>query len=198
MIKAVIFDWGGVIAPNPNGGWMGVLMDALHISFDELEPHWRAAEYEQLSMGQITDHTFWEKFEESFGRPLDIDTAVVWRDGSALTPYPGFMEFISSLKTKDLKVAVLSNTVEPLSARLRSAGLYDIFDVVVLSDEVNDIKPNTTIYQLTLQKLGVQAAECIYIDDLEKNLAPANSLGMTTILVNENSADTISKIESAL
>jgi len=29
MIKAVIFDWGGVIAPNPNGGWLGVLADML-------------------------------------------------------------------------------------------------------------------------------------------------------------------------
>lgn len=196
MIKAVIFDWGGVIAPNPNGGWMNVLMEMLNISFEELKPRWDAAGYESLSKGLITDEDFWTKFQESFGKTLDIDTAKVWADGSALQPYPGFLEFIQSLRDAGLKTAVLSNTIKPLSTILRSSGLYSGFDEVVLSDESGLVKPDTAIYEDTVQRLGVSADECIYIDDLERNLLPAQSMGMITILADGNPNNTISKIKT--
>lgn len=198
MIKAVIFDWGGVIAPNPNGGWVNVLMDMLDISYEELRPHWHAAGYEDFSKGLISESTFWAQFEKSFGKPLDIDTSRVWSNGSALVPYPGFIDYIKNLRENGFKTGVLSNTVHPLSAVLRKSGLYNNFDVVILSDETGDIKPNIGIYEITLKKLDLPAADCIYIDDLEKNLEPARKLGMTTILANENPADTISNIKSLI
>lgn len=198
MVKAVIFDWGGVIAPNPNGGWVNVLMDMIDMSLEDIRPHWYAAGYENLCRGLITEKSFWAQLEASFGHPLNIDTSRVWRDGSALTPYPGFMEFIETLRAKGIKTAILSNTVRPLSLALRDLGHYDDFDVVVLSDEVGEVKPNTAIYERALKRLGTPAADCIYIDDIEKNLVPANKLGMMTILANETPADTIAKIKSLI
>ncbi len=199
MIKAVIFDWGGVIAPNPNGGWMNVLMEMLNIPFEELRSHWHAAGgYEDLSKGLITEDIFWAQFEKSLGKPLAIETARVWKDGSALTPYPGFIKFIETLKEKGLKVAVLSNTVKPLSTTLKGLGLYDTFDAVVLSDEVGSVKPNLDMYEMILNRLDIAGEDCIYIDDLEKNLGPANTLGMTTILANKSPDHTINKIMSLI
>ena len=198
MIKAIIFDWGGVIAPNPNGGWMNVLMEMLKISFEELQPHWDAAGYKDFSKGQITEEDFWTRFQGSFGKPLNIDTAKVWADGSALQPYPGFMEFIQSLHDAGLKTAVLSNTVKPLSTILRSSGLYSDFDAVILSDEVGIVKPNIGLYKDIVYRLGVSADECIYIDDLEKNLLPARTIGMSTILTDGNPDVTISKIKALI
>ena len=198
MIKAVILDWGGVIAPNPNGGWMSILMDMLDISFEELRPHWHAAGYEEFSKGLIDEETFWLQFEKSFGKPLLFDTSKVWIEGSALTPYPGFIEFVQKLQAEGILTAVLSNTVQPLSEKLRKAGLYNHFDVVVLSDEVGIIKPTPAIYEDIINRLGVLPVECIYIDDIEKNLLPARDMGMTTILANDCSTDTILKISSLL
>ncbi len=198
MIKAVIFDWGGVVAPNPKGGWMNVLMEMLNISFEELRPHWDVAGYQDLSKGLIDEEDFWIRFAESFGKPLDIDTARVWAEGSALQPYPGFIEFTQSLHDAGLKTAVLSNTIKPLSTILRSSGLYSGFDAVTLSDEVGLVKPDITIYEYILHKLGVAGDECIYIDDLEKNLLPPQSMGMTTVLSDGNPDNTISKIKSLL
>lgn len=198
MIKAIIFDWGGVIAPNPNGGWMNVLMEMLNISFEEIKPHWDAAGYEDLSKGLITEEDFWTQFQQSFGKPLNIDTAKVWADGSALQPYQGFMEFIQSLHDAGLKTAVLSNTVKPLSTILRTSGLYSDFDAVIVSDEVGIVKPNIRLYEDIVYRLGVSADECIYIDDLEKNLLPARTLGMSTILTDGNPDSTISKIKTLI
>ena len=198
MIKAVIFDWGGVIAPNLNGGWMNILMDMLGISFEELLPHWYAAGYEEFSKGHIDEKTFWIQFEKSFGRPLHIDTSKIWIEGGALLPFPGLMEFIKQLKAGGILIAVLSNTVRPLSEKLRDAGLYDDFDAVVLSDEVGIVKPSPAIYEEVINRLGVLPTECMYVDDMEKNLLPARGMGMTTVLANNSPVDTMSKIRSLL
>lgn len=83
MIKAVIFDWGGVIAPNPNGGWLNVLADMLNTTSENLLPHWCAAGYSDFSKGFINEAIFWRQFEASWGRPLPKDIVRVWSEGSA-------------------------------------------------------------------------------------------------------------------
>lgn len=56
MIKAVIFDWGGVIAPNPEVGWLNVLADMLGVSLRDALPHWHAAGYLDFSKGFYSDN----------------------------------------------------------------------------------------------------------------------------------------------
>lgn len=75
MIKAVIFDWGGVIAPNPNGGWLGVLADMLDTTIQDLLPHWHAAGYEDLSRGTIDEVEFFHLLEVSLGQSLPSDVS---------------------------------------------------------------------------------------------------------------------------
>jgi epoxide hydrolase-like predicted phosphatase len=56
--------------------------------------------------------------------------------------------------------------------------LLDVFDVVIFSAEVRLAKPDPRIYQLMLDKLGVQAAEAIFIDDFQENIDAAQALGI--------------------
>lgn len=198
MIKAVIFDWGGVVAPNPNGGWMNVLAEMLDMTSEELRPHWHAAGYQELSVGSINEDTFWSQFENSLGRPLQINLSKVWAEGSALHPWPEILNLIDQLRADGIMTAILSNTVRPLSTTLREMGQYDNFDVVVLSDEVGIAKPDLSIYKLVLNELGVKPEECIYVDDIEKNLAPATDMGMTTILASEDPTETIHAVDSLI
>ena len=44
-------------------------------------------------------------------------------------------------------------------------------------------KPEPAIYELVLERLGVDAHECVFLDDLGPNLKPARAMGMTTIKV---------------
>lgn len=44
-------------------------------------------------------------------------------------------------------------------------------------------KPNPKIYELALQRLGVQPEEAVFLDDLGANLKPAKAMGITTIKV---------------
>ena len=198
MIKAVIFDWGGVVAPNPHGGWLNLLADMLTVTIDEILPHWHAAGYEDFSKGIIDETTFWAQFEQSLGKPLPNEKERIWIEGTALQPWPQVLSLINNLQEKGSINAVLSNVVRPVSMMLQQAGLYDQFDCVVLSDQVGLVKPDTTIYQLNLDKLGLKAEECLYIDDLAKNLIPAANLGMVTILASDDLDKTVTDIRLSL
>lgn len=198
MIKAVIFDWGGVIAPNPQGGWLNVLADMLGISLQEALPYWQSAGYTQFSQGLIDEQEFWSHFEKSYGHSLPTDKNRIWSEGSALNPWQQMIEFTKELRNNSIKTAILSNTVEPMSRIAREAGIYDGFDPIVLSDEVGLVKPNPAIYNMMLEKLELSPEECIFVDDLVKNLEPAAALGMATLLATDNYLDTIKNIQSTL
>jgi putative hydrolase of the HAD superfamily len=71
------------------------------------------------------------------------------------------------------------------------------FDVVVESSKVGVRKPEPRFYEIACELLGVQPAECVFLDDLGINLKPAAAMGMTTIKV-ANAGQAIADLEAAL
>jgi putative hydrolase of the HAD superfamily len=59
--------------------------------------------------------------------------------------------------------------------------LAELFDGVVISGEIGLRKPAAHIYELGAQAIGRDPSECVFVDDLPHNLAPALELGMVTI-----------------
>lgn len=60
--------------------------------------------------------------------------------------------------------------------------LAELFDAVVISAEVGMRKPEPRIFQHAAMVLGLAPAECVFIDDVEANVAAARQLGFTTVL----------------
>lgn len=58
------------------------------------------------------------------------------------------------------------------------------FDVISISGDLKIRKPDERIFRLTIEKLAVNAAECLYVDDRRGYLGAASKLGMDTILFN--------------
>ena len=52
----------------------------------------------------------------------------------------------------------------------------------ILSYRDKLIKPDRAVYELLLDRYGLKAQECVFLDDTEKNLPPAEALGIHTIL----------------
>jgi putative hydrolase of the HAD superfamily len=67
------------------------------------------------------------------------------------------------------------------------------FTAVVVSSDVGMRKPDRDIYLLAAERIGVEPAECVFVDDLEVNLVPARQLGMTTVL-HTGAATTITEL----
>jgi putative hydrolase of the HAD superfamily len=73
----------------------------------------------------------------------------------------------------------------------------EIFEVVVDSAFVGFRKPEPEIYQLTLDRLGVDARAALLVDDVELNCDAARELGMRAVWFRDT-AQAISEIEAAL
>ena len=198
MIKAVIFDWGGVIAPNPRGGWLGMLAIMLNMTIEDVLFHWEDACYKDLSRGTIDEIEFFRLFEISLGRKLPDDVAKIWIDGSAFDPWPEMLNYIKQLKDNNIKIGLISNTVKPMSDIAVQKGLFKGFETLILSNIVGSAKPELPIYQKALDELHLSANECIYVDDLPKNLEPAKALGMKTVLASDKPEETIALIRRIL
>jgi len=73
----------------------------------------------------------------------------------------------------------------------------ELFDVVVISSEVGMRKPEPRIFRHAVALLGLQPAECIFIDDIEANVVAAEQVGFTGLL-HRDSDDTIERVAELL
>jgi len=90
------------------------------------------------------------------------------------------VDYVRQLQS-DYKTGVISNAWSQLDDLLTSWGIKDAFDVVIGSGDVGIMKPEPEIYQLALQRLGVQPQEAVFIDDFIENINGAQALGIHTI-----------------
>jgi putative hydrolase of the HAD superfamily len=175
-------DWAGVLTTN-----MVEVID----SFETREglkrglflSRWATREgqelYRQLELGLISQ----EAWNEGFGEPLGIPAGnLMGRLLGDLEPAYDVLRVVRFARTAGVRTAVLSNSLgrEPHDPYARYR-LPAFFDVIVLSAEVGLRKPDEAIFQLTVERLGVPAASCMFADDTEANLVPAMEMGMTVI-----------------
>ena len=92
------------------------------------------------------------------------------------------LEYIRHSLKGQYKLGLLSN-VGPgyLEDELGEDNL-ELFDERILSFEVGLVKPELEIYRLAAERLGVQAGECVFVDDRERNVRAAEEVGMRGIV----------------
>ena len=96
-----------------------------------------------------------------------------------LQPEPAMIEAVRAARTRRLKTGLITNSW--------GMGIYDraptdLFDVAVISGEVGLHKPQPEIYLLACERLEVEPAEAVFVDDLRENCAGAEAVGMTALL----------------
>jgi putative hydrolase of the HAD superfamily len=95
-------------------------------------------------------------------------------------------------------MAMLTNNVREWEPLWRSMLPVDeIFEEIVDSAFVGCRKPEARIYELTLERIGMPAEACLFIDDLEPNIAGAEAAGMRAVHFRDN-AQAIAEIRAAL
>lgn len=178
QVKAIIFDYGGVLVKGSIrlfGKMYAPKFGANLKEFNKLMiDNWRKAR-----VNNISSELFWVNLANF----LKIDKNVFRKD---FMDFFGFrddvLNLIKKLK-KNYKLALLSNQIEEwLEEIIEKYELDKIFDVIITSYNFKIAKPDIAIFNETVKKLDVNPEECIYIDDLEKNIPPAKKLGMKTIL----------------
>jgi epoxide hydrolase-like predicted phosphatase len=187
LIKAVIFDFGDVVAhmKNSTGTSLKYFVPRL-LKIDNYKFLRLYKKYSKLMhRGEIQTQTFWSIVSRKFnlkqsGRELSL---LLSRNYEANVIIDKNVEkIIKKIRNKGYITALLSNIVKPSAVINQKKGFYKLFKPKILSCYVNMRKPEIRIYKITLKKLRMKPEECLFIDDNEKNLKPAKKLGIKTIL----------------
>ncbi len=206
-IKAIISDFGGVLT-TPLFAAFAAFQDEVGISPENLGKAMRVglAEGEDLPLyrlerGEISEDEFIERLEDGLDsilghRPhLHHFRQKFW---GALHPNEEMIALMHELKAGGLKMAMLTNNVREWEPLWRAMLPVDeIFEEIVDSAFVGCRKPEARIYELTLQRIGMPAEACLFIDDLEPNIEGAEAAGMKAVHFRDNE-QAIGEIRAAL
>lgn len=91
---------------------------------------------------------------------------------------PGMAAVLARARELGVRTALLSNS---WGFDYDRTGWDALFDVVVISGEVGLRKPDPAIYRLTAERLGVEPARCVFVDDSPLNVRAAQGVGMTGV-----------------
>ena len=186
-IRAIIFDWGGVIQTLPGkdyrAGWerrLGLAPDTLANVFRELQ--------EPLIVGAISNEEYIQRVADRLGLS-SAEAADDFADAfySVVRLNREVIAAVRELRTR-FKVALLTNAWPDADKLLRDKQGIDVyaeFDAYVNSAEVGMAKPDPAIYRLTLERLGVAPQEAVLLDDSLRNVEAARALGIHAIHVTD-------------
>lgn len=188
-IRAVLFDIGGVLFSSP--------FDA----FARYErEHGLPADFIRTLNATNSDTNAWAQLERS-AVPLDefcsLYEAEALAAGHAIDARdvlaclsgdlrPEMVEAVRRCHAAGFKTAALTNNFVGEQRPPGGGGmeaLADLFDVMIESSVVGVRKPDPEFYAIACDKLAIEPAEAVFLDDLGVNLKPARALGMTTIKV---------------
>jgi len=181
-IRAVIFDMGGVFIRTEDQTPRQRLAERLGLPVKKLLFEVFDSPSANLALvGKIDEHEHWQNIGNALGLAGD-DLAHFRREFWAGDRWDKeIIDFLRSLRPAH-KTALLSNAWSGLRRVLTE--IYpsmDAFDVQVISAEVGLAKPDSAIYRLVLERLGVEPQQAVFVDDFIENIEAANALGIHAV-----------------
>ena len=114
--------------------------------------------------------------------PDDLVAEMVRRDQELLLAnarlFDDAIPFLTRLRDRGIKIAIVSNCTENTRAMLVAFGLDELADELVLSCEVRSAKPAAGIFRSALGRLGVRAEAAVFVDDQARFCAGSVAVGI--------------------
>jgi putative hydrolase of the HAD superfamily len=206
-VQAIVSDFGGVLTTPLLGSFMA-FQDQTGISTEVLGKAMQAVAEEDgenplyaLERGESTEVAFLERLSDGLEpllghRPQMHRFKEIYFE--ALDPNPQMIELMRELKAEGYRMAMLTNNVREWEPLWRTMLPVDeIFETVVDSGFVGCRKPEPRIYELTLERIGMPADACLFVDDLPHNCEGACNAGMSAVHFRDNE-QAIAEIRAAL
>ncbi len=205
-IEAVVFDYGGVLATSQwdafadferrHGLPPGGLAPYFGIDHPRLPgtPAWHHIETGTLP---------WAEFAELVVAKASADGVTLFEvdDLTALMPLGALWPMVHRvrrLKDEGYRLAILTNNVREFGDYWKATVPMELFDVVVDSCEEGIRKPDPDIYLRTAERLGVEPAACVFLDDSAANCEGAAAVGMRTVVVGPDIDAAIAALDEVL
>jgi HAD superfamily hydrolase (TIGR01509 family) len=181
LYRALLFDLDGTLAET----------DSLHLPtwVDALEPYGVEVDeefYRDRISGRNTAEIVREllpDLTDEQGRSIGDAKEASFRERvSELEPLPGLMDFVERARKRGLRIALVTNAPEEnVKTILLALKLRDFFEVVVLADEVEAVKPDPASYVAALKKTGVSAERALAFEDSVSGISSSVVAGIPTV-----------------
>lgn len=207
-IEAVLFDYGGVLTELPGPGMRALAESAgadpvefasfLLGTYDDDggDSPLHRVERGEMTLRELDD---WGR-SEGLRRGWSLSLAGLVEVVAQLPVRPKMVGYVSELRERGFQTALVTNNAREFSDVWRyKLPTDDLFDLVVVSCDVGVRKPDPTIYELALERVGsVPPERAVFVDDMEVNLSGARSVGMHTVLVDDDTEAAIDRLETML
>jgi putative hydrolase of the HAD superfamily len=193
IFRAALFDFGGVLTTSVWDSFEafcrseGLEASAVKDLF-RTDPE-AIADLRGLETGKLSE----DEFEARFGRRLGLRKSESLIDSmfEGMKPLAPMVDAVREIRRGGLLTGLITNSWS--TAHYDRDLLAELFDEVVISAEVGLHKPQPEIYRLAAERLAVEPAECVFVDDLRENCEGAEAAGMTPIL-HRDAAETIARL----
>lgn len=206
-IQAIISDFGGVLTTPLIQSFMafqnetGISAENLGLAMQAIAESDGENPLFRLERGEITEASFLEQIagalEPLLGhRPHMHRFKEIYFE--ALDPNPPMIDLMYELRDAGYRMAMLTNNVREWEPLWRSMlNVDEMFETVVDSGFVGCRKPESRIYALTLERIGLPAEACLFVDDVLVNCEGAEKAGIRAIHFQHNE-QAIAEIRAAL
>lgn len=184
-IRAVIFDYGEVLCRRAPLEKFAPMAQILRIT-----PEYLLERYAQNRLdydrGDLSASEYWTGFGRETGisispaqvEELDRLDCSIWWDLD-----PQIVDWVRRLRANGIKAGVISNMFIGLARQIREGAPWlPQFDHYTFSAELRLTKPDPLIYRHSLEQLGVEPAQALFLDDRQENIEGARAVGMEGLL----------------
>ena len=182
MIRNLIFDFGGVLVDwNPRYvfvPWFGDAAKAERFLTEICPYDWNAQVDTGRTTAEVTEERVsqfpeWEKeIRMYYGRWIEMLHGEI----------PGMEALVREYKARGYRIWGLTNWSRELFPLVRNRyPVFDLMDGIVVSGVEKVIKPHPELYRILLDRYGLEAGECVFIDDNAANVAGAEAVGIRGI-----------------
>lgn len=193
MIKAIIFDIGGVIQGLDwtvvSNNLVDLKEDLSYSDFKEALYKDREKYFNEYCKGKLSSQEFWKGVAHRLGLPEQS----VHRLSTSFEELYCFIDeellkLIKQLKSK-FKLFTLANTTPELEKKaVRTNRYVFLFDKLYWSHKIGARKPEPEAFQKILDENNLKAEECIFVDNAIQNIRAARALGFNCILYSGHSS----------
>ncbi|PZE65646.1 HAD-IA family hydrolase [Curtobacterium sp. MCBD17_021] len=176
--RVVVFDYGEVISRTPHAA-RAALLEATGLDADELFPVYQELRHD-LDRGDLSVLAYWRTIGERTGRSWSVtEIHRFWA-----LDYTGWFEvdpevlaLVEELHDAGTRLALLSNAGFDFGDPYRYSPMGSMFETVVVSAEEHVLKPDASIYRTTCDRLGIEPAAMVFVDNRVENAAGAEAVG---------------------
>jgi putative hydrolase of the HAD superfamily len=198
MIKNILFDLGNVLISFKPAEYFEKNKYPENIKNTILSDIFESNEWLLLDNGEISTSDAIEAISRRSSLNKNEIAHIFNLRTDLMFPLDTNVRLLPELKKRGFRLYFLSNFPSDIFDEIRSGYyFFKYFDGGLISAVAKSSKPDVGIYKSIMEKYSLIANECLFIDDIEKNVKTAESLGMKGIATN-GSLEISKEIEKAL